>query len=219
MMIKRILAIFLLLSCLFALAAVDFNLVLTKEGATEMGFYSDEKGTVPITRIGNMVSQDGRASATGTFYVGYSISHDIMDVETDTFRILLTFSSSGNIENGDDWMLVHENGQIGLVFDYTIDNIRIGEGEGTTTSVVTFVPTTRDKKAPLVGVVNGNGVDMAPRQIEIFNRLETDSIPVSNVHKVTITVNPPQTTEDTNSGGFTTGQYRGYVVLSMEAVS
>ena len=217
MMIKRILAIFLLLSCLFALAAVDFNLVLTKEGATEMGFYSDEKGTVPITRIGNMVSQDGSASAMGTFYVGYSISHDIMDVETDTFRILLTFSSSGNIENGDDWMLVHENGQIGLVFDYTINNIR--EGEGTTTSSATFVPTTRDEKAPLAGGLNGNGVDMAPRQIEIFNRLETDSIPVSNVHEVTITINPPQTTEDTNSGGFTTGQYRGYVVLSMEAVS
>ena len=217
MMIKRILAIFLLLSCLFALAAVDFNLVLTKEGATEMGFYSDEKGTVPITRIGNMVSQDGRASAMGTFYVGYSISHDIMDVETDTFRILLTFSSSGNIENGDDWMLVHENGQIGLVFDYTINNIR--EGEGTTTSSATFVPTTRDEKAPWAGGLNENDVKRDPRQIEILNRLETNSIPVSNINKVTITINPPQTTEDTNSGGFTTGQYRGYVVLSMEAVS
>ena len=207
---KRIL-ILLLVVCasFFSLTAgsIEFNLMLRKVGSTSLNFYSADGAE--ITSIDNLISTNNVSPVEDIiFYVDYVVSNDIMNLDGDLFKVLLTFSASGNLNNDSDWMLSHSTEpNTGLVFDYHVYK--------STNEEILKEKSFLDEKGNISKKI---GLDV--RQIELFSRTENDSLPVTGHHKVSLSINPPLSTDETGNTieAFTSGQYVGYVILSIVGI-
>ena len=106
---KRILILLLVLcASFFSLTAgsIEFNLMLRKVGSTSLNFFSADGAE--ISSIDNLISTDNVSPVEDIiFYVDYVISNDVISLDSDPFKVLLTFSASGNLNNDSDWMLSH----------------------------------------------------------------------------------------------------------------
>ena len=212
---KRIL-ILLLVVCasFFSLIAgsIEFNLMLRKVGSTSLNFYSADGAE--ITSIDNLISTDNVSPVEDIiFYVDYVVSNDIMNLDGDLFKVLLTFSASGNLNNDSDWMLSHSTEpNTGLVFDY---HVYKSTNEESTSEEILKEKSFLDEKGNISKKI---GLDV--RQIELFSRTENDSLPVTGHHKVSLSINPPLSTDETGNTieAFTSGQYVGYVILSIVGI-
>lgn len=218
---KRIL-ILLLVVCasffsLIAKPSIEFNLMLRKVGSTSLNFYS--KDGAEITSIDNLISTDNVSPVEDIiFYVDYVVSNDIMNLDGDLFKVLLTFSASGNLNNDSDWMLSHSTEpNTGLVFDYHVYKSTNEEStsEESTSEEILKEKSFLDEKRNISKKI---GLDV--RQIELFSRTENDSLPVTGHHKVSLSINPPLSTDETGNTieAFTSGQYVGYVILSIVGI-
>lgn len=213
---KRIL-ILLLVVCasffsLIAKPSIEFNLMLRKVGSTSLNFYSADGAE--ISSIDNLISTNNVSPVEDvTFYVDYVVSNDIMNFVSDLFKVLLTFSASGNLNNESDWMLSHSTEpNTGLVFDY---HVYKSTNEESTSEEILKEKSFLDEKGNISKKI---GLDV--RQIELFSRTENDSLPVTGHHKVSLSINPPLSTDETGNTieAFTSGQYVGYVILSIVGI-
>lgn len=197
--------------------SVSFNLVINKEGTTRLYFSLSDSGEEGENSIKPFV-EDNIKSVSGEFYVGYDIYSDVLDLNTDAVRILLTFTASGNVDESTDFMLQDiTDSENGLVFDYTVSETVVSSGTATVginnnIANVSFADNIRSKKQPLT-FTSQDSISPA-RQVVLKDSGKGES-PLHGFHKVSITINPP-VRSDTESG-FITGQYRGYVVLSVNA--
>lgn len=218
---KRILILLLVVCASFfssiAKPSIEFNLMLRKVGSTSLNFYS--KDGAEITSIDNLISTDNVSPVEDIiFYVDYVVSNDIMNFVSDLFKVLLTFSASGNLNNESDWMLSHSTEpNTGLVFDYHVYKSTNEEStnEESTSEEILKEKSFLDEKGNISKKI---GLDV--RQIELFSRTENDSLPVTGHHKVSLSINPPLSTDETGNTieAFTSGQYVGYVILSIVGI-
>lgn len=195
--------------------SVKFNLVINKEGTTRLYFSLSGSGEEGENSIKPFV-EDNITPVSGEFYVGYDIYSDVLDLDTDAVRILLTFTASGNVDELTDFMLQDiTDSENGLVFDYTVSETVVSSGTATVginnIANVSF-ENKRSEKQPLT-YTSQDSISPA-RQVVLKDSGEGES-PLHGFHKVSITIKPP-VRSDTESG-FITGQYRGYVVLSVNA--
>ena len=195
--------------------SVSFNLVINKEGTTRLYFSLSDSGEEGENSIKPFV-EDNITPVSGEFYVGYDIYSDVLDLDTDAVRILLTFTASGNVDESTDFMLQDiTDSENGLVFDYTVSETVVSSGTATVginnIANVSF-ENKRSEKQPLT-YTSQDSISPA-RQVVLKDSGEGES-PLHGFHKVSITIKPP-VRSDTESG-FITGQYRGYVVLSVNA--
>ena len=196
--------------------SVSFNLVINKEGTTRLYFSLSDSGEEGENSIKPFV-EDNITSVSGEFYVGYDIYSDVLDLDIDAVRILLTFTASGNVDESTDFMLQDiTDSENGLVFDYTVSEKVVSSGTATVEinniAKVSFAENIRSKKQPLT-YTSQDSISPA-RQVVLKDSGKGES-PLHGFHKVSITIKPP-VISDTESG-FITGQYRGYVVLSVNA--
>ena len=196
--------------------SVSFNLVINKEGTTRLYFSLSDSGEEGENSIKPFV-EDNITSVSGEFYVGYDIYSDVLDLDTDAVRILLTFTASGNVDESTDFMLQDiTDSENGLVFDYTVSEKVVSSGTATVEinniAKVSFAENIRSKKQPLT-YTSQDSISPA-RQVVLKDSGEGES-PLHGFHKVSIKINPPVRSD--TERGFITGQYRGYVVLSVNA--
>ena len=185
----------------------SFSLVLTKEGESKVYFSSSFSSDVSLSSI-SLISETNtigdQGAPTATFYVGYDIYNNLLSIDSKAFKIAMTFSSTMDISNDADWMLKNIELDNGLVFDYTVSLSNSDSLENPFKSG-SFQAATRNKKATL-----------AQRQVTLYEKAATDTLApvgVHGKHKVQITINPPE--NDNGEDAFVTGQYVGYVILSV----
>lgn len=216
---KRILILLLVLcASFFSLTAgsIEFNLMLRKVGSTSLNFFSADGAE--ISSIDNLISTNNVSPEDVTFYVDYVVSNDIMNFDNDLFKVLLTFSASGNLNNESDWMLSHSTEpNTGLVFDYQVYKSTNEEStnEESTSEEILKEKSFLDEKEKISQKI---GLDV--RQIELFSRTENDPLPVTGHHKVFLSIYPPLSTDEKGNEieAFTSGQYVGYVILSIVGI-
>ena len=198
-------------SRVFAVTTISeesFSLVLTKEGESKVYFSSSFSSDVSLSSISlisetNTIGEDQNAP-TATFYVGYDIYNNLLSIDSKAFKIAMTFSSTMDISNDADWMLKNIELDNGLVFDYTVSLSNSDSLENPFKSG-SFQAATRNEKATL-----------AQRQVILYEKEATETLPpvgIHGKHKVQITINPPK--NDNGETAFVTGQYVGYVILSV----
>ena len=194
--------------------SVSFNLVINKEGTTRLYFSLSDSGEEGENSIKPFV-EDNITSVSGEFYVGYDIYSDVLDLDIDAVRILLTFTASGNVDESTDFMLQDiTDSENGLVFNYTVSETVVSSGTATVgiNNIANVSFTDRSKKQPLTSTSQDS---ISPARQVVLKDSGKGESPLHGFHKVSITIKPP-VISDTESG-FITGQYRGYVVLSVNA--
>lgn len=213
---KRIL-ILLLVVCTFFFSltadSIEFNLMLRKVGSTSLNFYSADGAE--ITSIDNLISTDNVSPVEYViFYADYVISNDVISLDSDPFKVLLTFSASGNLNNDPDWMLSHSTEpNTGLVFDYQVYESGEDTDVGQILKAISFQEDEKEEKI-------SQPIGLSDRQIELFSRTENDPLPVTGHHKVSLSIYPPLSTDEGGNKieAFTSGQYVGYVILSIVGI-
>ena len=199
--------------------SIPFYLVFNKEGETDLYFSLTEAGAKGDNSI-NPIVEDNTHSVSTVFYVGYDIYSDVLDLDTDKIKVLLTFSASGDEKLASDYMLQDiGNPDNGLVFDYKVTGTTVLNNTASASSdyiaEVEFPEDSRDKKQ----LLQENG--QALRQTVLYqpNDGAVAKSPLHGFHRIEMTINPPVRNVDGNKiSGFITGQYRGYAVLSVESI-
>lgn len=197
-------------SRVFAVTTISeesFSLVLTKEGESKVYFSSSFSSDVSLSSISlisetNTIGEDQNAP-TATFYVGYDIYNNLLSKNSEAFKIAMTFSSTMDISNDADWMLKNIELDNGLVFDYKVSDSDSDSLEPPFKSC--SFQAARNEKAAL-----------DRRQVILYEKEATETLPpvgIHGKHKVQITINPPK--NDNGETAFVTGQYVGYVILSV----
>ena len=201
--------------------SVSFDLVINKEGTSRLYFSLSASGEEGENNIKPFV-EDNTQDVSEVFYVGYDIYSDVLNLNTDKIQILLTFTASGDPKVDSDFMLQNiENSDNGIVFDYTVSDTNASSGGASVGSsniaTIKFLENERDSRKKLLTIEEVKG-----RQVVLYKPDEGgfSQSPIHGFHKVSITINPPTRINEEGSEieGFVTGQYRGYAVLSIEAI-
>ena len=205
-------------------SSTSLSLLLTKQGNTEFYFSSDSKGESREGTIG-LTSSNGVDSASAFFYVNYVINSDILSTDTEGINVLLSFATtSGYQNNGDDYMLIQVDAEdgtdpAGLVYDYEISEnlIKENSNENNKMKTVEFDGDERSNMAPLTSADTAADT----RQAVLYTKSGNDTtFPIEGRHRVDITINSPVRTNESgeNVTAFVTGQYTGYIILSVAKI-
>lgn len=213
---KSILFLFFFLCITFHIFALDFDLVLTKEGESRV-YFSDNAGNDLYNRV-SLYTSDNTKPVSATFYFGYELYPNLVELVTDKLTMTLTFTSDPN-KNGESFMLVKKNDEnTGLVYDYSVSES--GNNIGNTYS---FDDVKKITSKTFGSAQRSSAQKLEERKVVVFPNREIKE-PIIGMHEVEITINPPLISSDnptgssdnTSSEAFTTGQYIGYVILLLE---
>lgn len=213
---KSILFLFFFLCITFHIFALDFDLVLTKEGESRV-YFSDNAGNDLYNRV-SLYTSVNTEPVSATFYFGYELYPNLVELVTDKLTMTLTFTSDPS-ENGKSFMLVKQNDEnTGLVYDYSVsESVKNIENTYSFDSVGKIASKTFDDYQ------RSSAQELSERKVAVFSKREIKD-PIIGMHEVEITINPPSISSDnptgssdnTSSEAFTTGQYIGYVILLLE---
>lgn len=208
---KVLLSVLLLSIGFIAFSAIEkdrnFHLVLHKQGKTELYFSLYPNGGSKTENIGGLVSPDNRTAVGTTFYVGYSIGSDIFSMENDKISITLLFTASGDRDAESDFMLAkNDNPNVGLVFDYTVCDTEKNDIK-------------EEAKKEFNAEERSKLAEIGERKVVLYDSISDSDVEQSSIsgeHQVSLTIYPPGVGDN---AAFTTGQYTGYVLLSVNAIS
>ena len=187
----------------FLYSETSFDLVLTKQGESRI-YFSDGNGNDLYDQV-ELYTADNSKAVSATLYFGYDLYPNLVATTDERLKMTLTFSSGPTITD-EDYMLKHTTLEQGLLYDYTITT-KEGNNALYVSEKITF--NKRSNVAPLTG----SSSDIPSRQVTVFSNKQLNAS-TSALYRIDISINPPGETED--NVAFTTGQYTGYIILTLE---